>query len=140
MNVTLVALETLKSNHFTYYPPSKSNNYFAIKLNTVWALFFADRVNFPFLSCLSGGQNKSGRTKVSNQSISGHSGQLLGTYMYILPKTIDHYNFPRDFNVQKIGFYLSQKHFLTFPACIKKILGIFSHRRWIHTISETKYH
>ena len=79
MNVTLVVLETLKSNHFTYYPPSKSNNYFTIKLSTVWALFFADRVNFLFLSCLSGGQNKSGRTKVSNQSISGHSGQLLGT-------------------------------------------------------------
>ena len=99
-----------------YYQPSKSNNYFAIKLNTVWALFFADRVNFPFLSCLSGGQNKSGRTKVSNQSISGHSGQLLGTYMYILLKTIDHYNFPRDFNVQKIGFYLSQKQFSNFSC------------------------
>ena len=77
INVTLVVLETLKSNHFMYYQPSKSNNYFAIKLNTVWALFFADRVNFLFyLVYLSRGQNKSGRTKVSNQSISGHSGQL----------------------------------------------------------------
>ena len=34
----------------------------------------------------------------------------------VLPKTIDHYNFPRDFNVQKIGFYLSQKQFSNFSC------------------------
>ena len=85
INVTLVVLETLKSNHFTYYPPSKSNNYFAIKLSTVWALFFADRVIFLFYLVYLGVRTKVVEQKFQInlfQAIQGN--YLLGTYMYCL--------------------------------------------------------